>query len=140
MYFLHTVSITGLACLAGLSSAHPQGEWWSISGALTKRQLTESPDNTCGLVLGGANNGFKCGSQNLGPCCSQYVCLSYGYLYHVTALSNTNKFIPHRVIVEAHQITVDSVARQITGYAPLQTGAIASIELTRTLKDMYRRW
>ena len=73
--------LVGLA-LAGLGSAGVALDGKLLRSALVKRAVT--PDNTCGLVNGGANNGYTCAGSNLpngGQCCSAsgYCGASDGY-------------------------------------------------------------
>lgn len=56
--------LSGIAALSGFAMAHPL-----FDSQLVKR---DSPDDTCGLVVGGAGNGYTCGASNTGTCCSQY--------------------------------------------------------------------
>jgi len=56
--------LSGIAALSGFAMAHPL-----FDSQLVKR---DSPDDTCGLVVGGAGNGYTCGPSNTGTCCSQY--------------------------------------------------------------------
>ena len=54
--------LSGIAALSSFAMAHPQ---------LVKR--VNSPDDTCGLLVGGApGGGYTCTSANTGTCCSQY--------------------------------------------------------------------
>lgn len=70
MLYSKITLLGALATLSSLVAAHPFAD-----ADLFKRVV--SPDETCGNVSGGANNGYTCVT---GACCSQYVCPAFsGY-------------------------------------------------------------
>lgn len=73
MIYSKIALLGALTALSSLVAAHPLTD--ATLENLFKRAV--SPDNTCGNLYAGANNGYTCDTTTAGPCCSQYVCLTF---------------------------------------------------------------